>query len=284
MAKKKLGIANIEINKKFASGEEANRYAKRLISFIRYNCKKRASKGWLAQAMVVSSDLKKEVSQLRYINSGKRGRPKKELYIYERTANEWYKGNYKTDWHLHILLVSKPSYAFRNLIKDYIDNKWIKIPKVYEKEPFDINDIDKKKVYKKNCNIKMADYFINQGDKILFCDCNFSNEEKLKYSLKDYYREYLKVDGAKRKLYHQNIITPMSEEKFLQRLNKIESKFKMIENYFYNITIEEKIREEKEYMKKVQLSKIAENYNKVQNISRKKKDNNSIFERESDGY
>lgn len=78
MAKKKLGMASIEVNKKFKDREEAYKYAKRLNSFIRYISKKN---GWIAQSMIVSSNLKREVSHLKYVNSGKRGRPSKRLEI-----------------------------------------------------------------------------------------------------------------------------------------------------------------------------------------------------------
>lgn len=79
MSKKKLGIGNIEINKKFKDKEEAYKYAKRLIQKIRYVCKVKADKGWYAQAMVVTSNLRKDVSTLRYKITGKRGRPRKKM-------------------------------------------------------------------------------------------------------------------------------------------------------------------------------------------------------------
>ncbi len=59
----------------------------------------------------------------------------------------------------------------------------------------------------------------------------------------------------------------MSEERYSMELEKIESQFKIIEDYFYSITKEQEEKEQKEYMEKVRLSKISENYNKVQNIS-----------------
>lgn len=127
MAKKKLGIASIEVNKKFKSGEEAFLYAKRLREFIRYMCKKNADKGWYAQALIVSSNVKKGVSSLKIKNNGKVGGQRKELEIEDLFANRLYNGNYKTDWHLHILLVSCPSYVFRNVIKNYIDKNWIDV-------------------------------------------------------------------------------------------------------------------------------------------------------------
>jgi hypothetical protein len=263
MAKKKLGIASIEVNKKFKDCDEAFKYAKRLIEHIRYMCKKNADKGWMAQAMVVVSNMKKDVSRLRYENSGKRGRPIKRLEVDENIAYKWYKGDYMTDYHLHILLVSKPSYAFRNEIKDYIDKNWIEVPNAYEIESFDIN---KKKVYKKGCNIKIADYFIAQCEKVLFCDCSFGEEEKLKHSLKNYYSEYLKADSAKRRLYAKHRISPMPEDKYLKEYDKIESRFEAINKYYLGMTEEQDNKKAKEYMNIVQLDKIKDNYNKEQNI------------------
>lgn len=278
MSKKKLGIASIEVNKKFVSEEEANKYAKRLISYIRYVCKKNANRDWLAQAMVISSNLKKEVSLLEYKSNGKKGRPSKGLRINDRIANDWYKGEYTTDWHLHILIVAKPIYAFRDIIKDYIDKNWINIPTLSnELNDSNINLFGKKKVYKKNCDINIAQYFINQSSKVLFCNCNYGSEENLKYSLKQYHNEYLKKDSALIRLYKKHHLNPMSEERYFKELNKIECKFKDIENYYDEITKEERINEQKEYMNNVRLNKIAENYNKVQNIHRQRIDEDSIL-------
>lgn len=264
MAKKKIGIGTIEINKKFNSLEEASRYAKRLRSFISYTCEKYK---YQATVMTVVSNLKKEVSTSRYVHNGKRGRPKKELVINERIANNWYKGNYHIDPHIHILIVSKPSFTLRNLIKDYIDKNWCEVPSIYGKEKFDISKLGKKKVYKKTCNIKMADYFIDQSAEIRFVSCNYSSEKDFDYSLKDYYREYMKSYSNKKMLIKKHNLKPMSEAIYLKELERIESQFKVIENYFYSITKEQEEKEQKEYMKQVRLSKIKDNYNKVQNIS-----------------
>lgn len=261
MAKKTLGIGSIEVNKKFKDREEAYRYMKCLIEHIRYVCKKKANKGWLAQAMVVSSNLKSDVGKLKYDNRGKRGRPPKYIDISENIAYGLYKGDYNTDWHIHILLVSKPSYAFRNEIKKYIDKYWFDVPNIYEK--LDV----KKKVYKKNSNIKIADYFINQCSDVLFCNHNFGEEEKLKYSLKEYYREYLKMINAKKRLYAKHRESPMEEDKYLRLYDKIESKFNAIEKYLYDISKEQDKKNEIDYMKRVQLDKIKDNCNKVQDVS-----------------
>lgn len=271
MAKKKLGISSIEVNKKFASEEEAYKYAKRLKSFIDYQCKKKADKGWYAQAMIVVSNMNKEVSQLKNVNNGKRGRPKKELVIDEYIANNWYKGDYTVDWHLHILLVSKPSYAFRTAIKGYIDKNWFDVDNLYDKK----ETHNKKKVYKKNCNIILADYFINQSSKRIFCNFNYSKEEKLKYTLKQYYNEYLKSDNAKLKLIRENIEKPMSEETYLKKIEKIEKRFNDIFNYYYTISKKNNIKTQNDFMKSVRLNKILNNYekkensNKVQSIRRR---------------
>lgn len=264
MAKKKIGIGTIEINKKFVDFNEASKYAKRLRSFISYTCKKN---NYQATVMTVVSNIKKGVSSSRYVSNGKKGRPKKELVINKYLADKLYNGNCHTDYHIHILIVSKPSFALRDLIKDYIDRNWCEIPSIYEKEKFDISKLGKKKVYKKTCNIKMADYFIDQSAEIRFVSCNYSNEKDFDYSLKDYYSEYMKLQSNKMKLIEKQRLNPMSEKKYLKELEKIESQFKIIEDYFYSITKKQEEREQKEYMKKVRLSKINENYNKVQNIS-----------------
>jgi hypothetical protein len=134
MASKKLGVGVIEVNKKFKDRGEAYRYMKCLIEHIRYVCKKNANKGWLAQAMVVSSNLKSDVGKLKYDNRGKRGRSAKYIDISQNIAYGLYKGDYKTDWHIHILIVSKPSYAFRNEIKKYIDKSWFNVPNMVRKK------------------------------------------------------------------------------------------------------------------------------------------------------
>ena len=97
-------------------------------------------------------------------------------------ANSWYKGDYYVDWHLHIIIVSKPSYATRNAIKAYIDKNWKDIENEHKVREFDLEDLGKKEVYKKKCNVKIADYFILQSEEVKFCHCNFSGEEDLKYS------------------------------------------------------------------------------------------------------
>lgn len=266
MAKKKLGIGSIEVNKKFKDSDEAFRYAKRLAEHIRYVCVEKSNKNWMAQAMIVVSNMKKDVSQLRYEINGKRGRPKKRLEIDENIAYKWYKGDYTTDYHLHILFVSKPSYAFRNEIKSYIDKNWIGVPNIRKEKKFDINS---KKVYKKCCNIKMADYFIVQCEKALFVDCNFGEEEKLKYSLRNYYNEYLKRESQLRRLYRKHRISTMAEDKYLRELNTIESKFETISNYYLGMTKEQDDKDSKAYMDRFQLDEMEENYNKEQEIHHK---------------
>lgn len=277
MSKKKLGIGTIDINKKFKDKEEAMKYAKRLKQFIDDLCKR---KGWQASAIIGISRLKKEVSSIRYEVSGKRGRPKKIVNINNVMANGWYKGDYYVDWHLHIIIVSKPSYAARNAIKAYIDKNWKNIENEHIVKEFDLEDLGKKEVYKKKCNVKMADYFIWQSEEVKFCHCNYSGEEDLKYSLKQYYYEYLKMNSAKIKLIKEHKAKPMSDEKYLKRLEKIESKFIDIRDYFLELSKEDDEKMQKEFMEQVRFSKIAENYNKGQkdfSISRKRKEEDSPF-------
>lgn len=277
MSKKKLGIGTIDINKKFKDKEEAMKYAKRLKQFIDDLCKR---KGWQASAIIGISRLKKEVSSINYEISGKRGRPKKIVNINNVMANGWYKGDYLVDWHLHILIVSKPSYAARNAIKAYIDKNWKNIENEHKVKEFDLEDLDKKEVYKKKCNVKMTDYFIWQSEEVKFCHRNCSGEEDLKYSLKEYYYEYLKVKSATIRLVRENKVKPMSEEKYLKRLEKIESKFIDIRDYFLELSKDDDERIRDEFMEQVRFSKIAENYNKGQknyDISRKKIEDDSPF-------
>ncbi len=158
MAKSKLGMSSFDIDIKFKDKDEARRYAKRLIEKIRYICKK---KNWSATAMVCISNTEGNSTYVHYEHTGKVGRPKKVKEIHP------YKSNIEVDWHLHILLVSKPSYAFRKEIKSYIDKNWYGGIK---SKDFDVTKLYDKKTYKKNTNIKKAEYFINQADEILFCN------------------------------------------------------------------------------------------------------------------
>lgn len=253
MSKSKIGMGVIEAHKKFDSFDEAKKYAKRLRHAVNYICK---TKGYQASVMTVVSNTKKGASDLRRISNGKRGRPKNELVL-----NKLYKGNCNTDWHIHTLVVSNPSYALRNLIKDYIDKRWNNIPS--DK----INNSSEEKAYKETANIKISDYFIDQSSEIRFVSCNYSGEKDFDYTLKDYYQAYMKLKSNKQKLWKKNIVSPMSEDKYLQQLNKIEVPFKKVEDYFYIITEEKDKKDQKEYLKKIQLSKIRGNCNKVQNIS-----------------
>lgn len=98
----------------------------------------------------------------------------------------------------------------------------------------------------------MADYFIDQSEEILFCDYNFTNEESLKYSLKEYYREYLKTESGKRRLYAKARLNQMEEDRYLKELEKVEGKFKIIEKYYFNITVKQNKKEAETFTKKIQ--------------------------------
>ncbi|MGN1342821.1 MAG: hypothetical protein ACI4VL_06515 [Bacilli bacterium] len=244
MAKSKLGMSSFDIDIKFKGKEEAKRYAKRLIEKIRYICKK---KGWSATAMVCISNTKGSSSYVYFEHNGKVGRPKKVKEIYP------YINNVEVDWHLHILLVSKPSYAFREEIKKYIDKNWYGGKKVND---FDITGLYGKKTYKKNTNIKKAEYFIEQAEEILFCTYNYGNEVVIPdgYSLKDLYNAYMNMMTARR------YALSYGNEKRLA----LEDKYYNICKFYWNITKEQDKKIADKFMKEVRLIKIAENYERIE--------------------
>lgn len=266
MSKSKLGMSSFDIDIKFKDKEEAIRYAKRIIEKIRYICNR---KKWSATAMVCISNIKGNSCYTYYEHNNKVGRPKKVKKINS------YKGNAEVEWHLHILLVSKPSYAFREEIKKYIDKCWYGGKK---KNSFDITRLYDKKTYKKNTNIKKAEYFINQAEEILFCTYNKGNEVVIPkgYSLKDLYNAYMKMMTSRR------YARTYGNEKRLA----LEDKYYDICNFYWNITKEQDKKIIDKYMKEAQLVKIAENYemiekrNKVQenySLRREKEEEYSIF-------
>lgn len=251
MSKSKLGISSFDLNMRFKDKEEAIRYAKRLKEFIRYTCKKKADKGWSAEAMICVSSNKGNSTIVYYEHNGKVGRPKKVISKYYSE-----KDNIKVDWHLHILLVSKPMYAFRETIKKYIDKNWVDVK--IEKEPFDYGKIkDKSKIYKKDTNINKAEYFIDQADEILFCNYNYKGEERIPkgYSLKDLYKAYMKARTALR--YNRTIGN-------VKRL-KLEDKYNKIKNFYWDLSKEQDKKVVDMFMKQVQLDKIASNYEIINN-------------------
>ena len=251
MSKSKLGISSFDLNMRFKDKDEAIRYAKRLKEFIRYNCKKKADKGWSAEAMICVSSNKGNSTIVYYEHNGKVGRPKKVISKYYSE-----KGNIKVDWHLHILLVSKPMYAFRETIKKYIDKNWVDVK--VEKEPFDYGKIkDKSKIYKKDTNINKAGYFIDQADEILFCNYNYTGEERIPkgYSLKDLYKAYMKARTALR--YNRTIGN-------VKRL-KLEDKYNKIKNFYWDLSKEQDKKVVDMFMIQVQLDKIASNYEIINN-------------------
>ena len=266
MSKSKLGMSSFDIDIKFKDKEEAIRYAKRIIEKIRYICNK---KSWSATAMVCVSNTKGNSCYSHYEHNNKVGRPKKVKKLYP------HKSNIEVEWHLHILLVSKPSYAFRKEIKKYIDKCWYGGKK---KNNFDITKLYDKKTYKKNTNIKKAEYFINQAEEILFCTYNKGNEIVIPkgYSLKDLYNCYMKMMTSRR------YARTYGNEKRLA----LEDKYYDICNFYWNITKEQDKKIIDKYMKEAQLIKIAENYemiekrNKVQenySLRREKEEEYSIF-------
>lgn len=244
MAKSKLGMSSFDIDIKFKDRDEAYKYAKRLIEKIRYICNK---KNWSATAMVCISNIEGNSTYIHYEHSGKVGRPKKVKEIHP------HRENIEVDWHLHILLASKPSYAFREEIKKYIDNCWYNGKR---KSNFDTTKLYDKRTYKKNTNIKKAEYFIDQAEEILFCNCNKGNEIVIPkgYSLKDLHNAYMKMMTARK------YAKSYGNEKRLA----LEDKYYKICNFYWNITKEQDNKMIKKFMKEMQLIKIAENYERIE--------------------
>lgn len=198
MSNAKIGIGSIEIhNKNFKDKEEAVKYAKRLQNYIYNYCKKNKC---LGQAIIGVSNNVGEVCSINYISNGNVGRPKREIKI-SKDRDNYYQGNYIREWHLHILIVSSPSYSFRESIKEYIDKNW-----------------GQAVAYKSVCNIMFIDYIIRQSQEVIFCDYNYSSEDNLLYTLKQYYYEYLKINSMV----------------YSKRLNN-EDKYMKIRNYFIDL-------------------------------------------------
>lgn len=252
MAKSKLGMSSFDIDIKFKDKEEARRYAKRLVEKIRYICKKN---NWSATAMVCISNTEGNKTYIHYEHSGKVGRPKKVKEAYLPYKNKCL----DTEWHLHIMLASKPSYAFREELKKYIDKNWYSGKRIID---FDITKLYDKKTYKKNTNISKAEYFINQAEETLFCTYNSKDEVVIPkgYTLKDLYKAYINSKTALR------YARSTGNEKRLA----LEEKYRNIANFYWNITKEQDKKMVDKFMKEAQLIKIQDNYalrdknNKVQ--------------------
>jgi|GEM_PF-6287494 len=259
MASKKLGISSFDLDMKFKDINEARRYAKRLIEHIRYMCNKNANKGWSAQAMVCISNVIGSSSYKYNEKNGKVGRPKK-VRKYSDYNLKYYNGNMNVDWHMHILLVSKPDYAFREDIKNYIDKNWLNIVD---------NESERKAVYKKSANINKAEYFIDQCEEVLFCNYNNTNEEMIPkgYSLKDLYNAYIKKLSAM--VYCGKYI---KSNNWAEK-EKIDNRYNDIKDFYYSITKDKDKIINDEYMFEAKLNIIranskSNNDNKVQNIRR----------------
>ncbi|MCI8567687.1 MAG: hypothetical protein HFG48_00020, partial [Bacilli bacterium] len=224
MAKKKLGIGEPLINKKFKTFEEAVAYAKRLKEFIRYNCK---TKKRFCQAVIgVSNNNAVVIIDNAYEVSNSVGRPKKEKHRTEMKCYEEY--GTETDWHIHLLLVAYPCCAMMSDIKNYVDKNWYKAEDIFDKSKYDWT---KARVYKKQCNIGVAGYTFKQEEDIRFCDYNYTDLELVPkgYSLKKLYYEYLKVNKAK-----------WNDESYYTRQGreKIEKRYNELLTYYFGISKE----------------------------------------------
>ena len=266
MAKSKLGMSSFDIDIKFKDKEEARRYAKRVLEKIRYICKK---KNWSATAMVCISNTQGNSTYVHYEHNGKVGRPRKIKEVHP------HKNNIEVDWHLHIIMASKPCHSFREELKAYFDKNWLGWKK---KADIDITKLYGKGTYKKNTNIKKAEYFINQADETLFCTYNSKDEVVISkgYTLKDLYNAYMNSKTALR------YARTYGNEKRLA----LEDKYREITNFYWNITKEQDNKMVNKFMKEVQQIKIQDNYdlieknNKVQGNYRERRrimEENTIF-------
>lgn len=266
MAKSKLGMSSFDIDIKFKDKEEARRYAKRVLEKIRYVCKK---KNWSATAMVCISNTEGNSTYVHYEHNGKVGRPRKVKEVHP------HKRNVEVGWHLHIIMASKPYHSFRDELKAYFDKNWLGWKK---NANIDITKLYGKGTYKKNTNIKKAEYFINQAEETLFCTYNSNDEVVISkgYTLKDFHNAYIKMMTARR------YARTYGNEKRLA----LEDKCYDIMNFYWNITKEQDKKIADKFMKEVQKIKIQDNYdlreknNKVQeNHSERRRimEENSIF-------
>lgn len=266
MAKSKLGMSSFDIDIKFKNKDEARRYAKRVLEKIRYICKK---KNWSATAMVCISNTKGNSTYVHYEHNGKVGRPRKVKEVHP------HKSNIEVDWHLHIIMASKPCHSFREELKAYFDKNWLGWK---NKTDIDISKLYGKGTYKKNTNIKKAEYFINQEDETLFCTCNSKEEIVIPkgYTLKDLHNAYINMMTARR------YAKSTGNEKRLA----LEEEYYKITNFYWNITKEQDKKMVDKFMREVQLIKIQDNYdlmeknNKVQENFRGRRrimEENTIF-------
>lgn len=268
MASKKLGISTFDLDMRFKDINEARRYAKRLIEHIRYICDKNANKGWSAQAMVGISNIKGSTSYRYNEQTGKVGRPKKarKFSDFELKYNN---GNMNVDWHRHIILVSKPDYAFREDIKSDIDKNWLNIID---------SKFNNKGLYKKSSNINIIEYFIDQCEEVLFCNYNNTNEKVIPkgYSLKDLYNFYIKSRTAIVYCGKYRKNNNWAEKE------KIDNRYNDIKNFYFSITEDKDKIINDEYMFEAKLNIIranskSNNDNKVQNIRRVKEEKMSAL-------
>ena len=131
-----------------------------------------------------------------------------------------------------------------------------------KKTDIDITKLYGKGTYKKNTNIKKAEYFINQEDETLFCTCNSKDEIVIPkgYTLKDLHNAYINMMTARR----------YAKSTGNKKRLALEEEYYMIADFYWNITKEQDKKMVDKFMKQAQLIKIQDNYdlmekkNKVQ--------------------
>ena len=147
----------------------------------------------------------------------------------------------------------------REELKAYFDKNWLGWKK---NANFDITKLYGKGTYKKNTNIKKAEYFINQAEETLFCTYNSKDEVVIPkgYTLKDLHNAYMNSKTALR------YARTYGNEKRLA----LEEEYYKIADFYWNITKEQDKKMVDKFMKQAQLIKIQDNYdmreknNKVQ--------------------
>ena len=207
MSKRRLGFTKLEVNKKFNSKKQAIDYAKRLQTYITTTCDK---KNWVAQAIIGISHINSDyVLDVHYERTGKRGKPRKMMSLLnendiitvnkKRLTNKEFYGSKYTDWHIHVLLVSKPCETFRKNIRTYIKNNWNEVEDLYNSK-IDLEKIlrlqDKGITYSKESNIGYLDYIVKQSEIVYFLNKGKDIIPK-EYSLKQLYLEAMKVSTEK---------------------------------------------------------------------------------------
>lgn len=246
---KVLDFWTLDIYMTFKTEKEAKQYVNKLEDKFRNVLENNSE--YRIQAVIGASCLNGK----RVIDVYSEGRKRIKNIDYSNEAGVFY-GAVNKAWHIHLLVLSEPKETVRRIIKDYIDKNWVK---------------GVKGVYKKDADVDMIFYICNQCNIMRYVG---AEDKRFKYSLKDLYAEYIKVNNAKRKnKYYIN-----EEDINLKIAN--EKRFNEMLDYFRSITSERQKAVEKDYMKKARIRKIKEKYENEYGIVQK----NNIIEEAKDVF